>query len=143
MTGVSYVWKSDASYGWKASAFNNTNYETESWLLTPAIDLSEAMAPQLSFEEAHRYLNGNPISEYMMVKVSTDYVDNVETATWETLEVDETQWSDGQSWDFYKVGPYSLSSYVGQVVRLAFIYKSSSSAAPTWEIKNVLVNEAE
>lgn len=144
LTGVSYVWKSDASYGWKASAFmNNTNYETESWLLTPAIDLSEAMAPQLSFEEAHRYLNGNPISEYMMVKVSTDYVDNVETATWETLEVDETQWSDGQSWDFYKVGPYSLSSYVGQVVRLAFIYKSSSSAAPTWEIKNVLVNEAE
>lgn len=144
LTGVSYVWKSDASYGWKASAFmNNTNYETESWLLTPAIDLSEAMAPQLSFEEAHRYLNGNPISEYMMVKVSTDYVDNVETATWETLEVDETQWSDGQSWDFYKVGPYSLSSYVGQVVRLAFIYKSSSSAAPTWEIKNVLVNEVE
>lgn len=144
LTGVSYVWKSDASYGWKASAFmNNTNYETESWLLTPAIDLSEAMAPQLSFEEAHRYLNGNPISEYMMVKVSTDYVDNVETATWETLEVDETQWSDGQSWDFYKVGPYSLSSYVGQVVRFAFIYKSSSSAAPTWEIKNVLVNEAE
>lgn len=144
LAGVSYVWKSDASYGWKASAFmNNTNYETESWLLTPAIDLSEAMAPQLSFEEAHRYLNGNPISEYMMVKVSTDYVDNVETATWETLEVDETQWSDGQSWDFYKVGPYSLSSYVGQVVRLAFIYKSSSSAAPTWEIKNVLVNEAE
>ena len=144
LAGVSYVWKSDATYGWKASAYmNSTNYETESWLLTPAIDLSEAMTPQLSFEEAHRYLNGNPISEYMMVKISTDYVDNVETATWETLEVDETQWSDGQSWDFYKVGPYSLSNYVGQVVRVAFIYKSTSSAAPTWEIKNVLVNEAE
>lgn len=144
LTGVSYVWKSDASYGWKASAFmNNTNYETESWLLTPAIDLSEAMSPQLSFEEAHKFLNGNPLSEYMMVKISTDYVDNVETATWETVEVDETQWSDGQSWDFYKVGPYSLGSYVGQVVRIAFVYKSTSSAAPTWEIKNVLVNEAE
>ncbi|WP_177601257.1 choice-of-anchor J domain-containing protein [uncultured Phocaeicola sp.] len=144
LTGVSYVWKSDASYGWKASAFmNNTNYETESWLLTPAIDLSEAVSPQLSFEEAHKFLNGNSLSEYMMVKVSTDYVDNVETCTWETLEVDETQWSDGQSWDFYKVGPYSLSSYVGQVIRIAFVYKSTSSAAPTWEIKNALVNEAE
>ena len=53
------------------------------------------------------------------------------------------QWSDGQSWDFYKVGPYSLSAYVGQVIRIAFVYKSTSSAAPTWEIKNVLVNEAE
>lgn len=144
LTGVSYVWKSDASYGWKASAFmNNTNYETESWLLTPVIDLSEAMTPQLSFEEAHKFLNGNPLSEYMMVKVSTDYIDDVESCTWETVEVDETQWSDGQSWDFYKVGPYSLSAYVGQVIRIAFVYKSTSSAAPTWEIKNVLVNEAE
>lgn len=144
LTGVSYVWKSDASYGWKASAFmNNTNNETESWLLTPAIDLSEAMTPQLSFEEAHKFLNGNPLSEYMMVKVSTDYIDDVESCTWETVEVDETQWSDGQSWDFYKVGPYSLSAYVGQVIRIAFVYKSTSSAAPTWEIKNVLVNEAE
>ena len=144
LTGVSYVWKSDASYGWKASAFmNNTNYETESWLLSPAVDLSEAMTPQLSFEEAHKFLNGNPLSEYMMVKVSTDYIDDVESCTWETVEVDETQWSDGQSWDFYKVGPYSLSAYVGQVIRIAFVYKSTSSAAPTWEIKNVLVNEAE
>lgn len=144
LTGVSYVWKNNASYGWKASAFmNNTNNETESWLLTPAIDLSEAMTPQLSFEEAHKFLNGNPLSEYMMVKVSTDYIDDVESCTWETVEVDETQWSDGQSWDFYKVGPYSLSAYVGQVIRIAFVYKSTSSAAPTWEIKNVLVNEAE
>lgn len=144
LTGVSHVWKSDASYGWKASAFMiNTNYETESWLLTPAIDLSEAMTPQLSFEEAHRFLNGNPLSEYMMVKVSTNYIDDVESCTWETVEVDETQWSDGQNWDFYKVGPYSLSAYVGQVIRIAFVYKSTSSAAPTWEIKNVLVNEAE
>lgn len=144
LTGVSYVWKSDASYGWKASAFmNNTNYETESWLLTPAIDLSEAMSPQLSFEEAHKFLGTNKISDYMMVKISTDYVDDVESCTWETVEVDETQWSDGQSWDFYKVGPYSLSAYVGQVIRIAFVYKSTSSAAPTWEIKNVLVNEAE
>lgn len=144
LTGVSYVWKSDASYGWKASAFmNNTNYPTESWLLTPAIDLSEAVSPQLSFEEAHKFLNNNPLSEFMMIKVSTDYVDDVESATWDDVEIDETQWSDGQSWDFYKVGPYSLSAYVGQVIRIAFVYKSTSSAAPTWEIKNALVNEAE
>lgn len=144
LTGVSYVWKSDASYGWKASAFmNNINYPTESWLLTPAIDLSEAVSPQLSFEEAHKFLNNNPLSEFMMIKVSTDYVDDVESATWDDVEIDETQWSDGQSWDFYKVGPYSLSAYIGQVIRIAFVYKSTDSAAPTWEIKNALVNEAE
>lgn len=144
MQGVNYVWKNDATYGWKASAFyNNTNYPAESWLVSPIVDLSEAMAPQLSFEEAHRYLNGEALTDHFAIKISTDYVDNVETCTWEDLTFDETQWSDGQTWDFYPVGPYDLSAYVGQTIRIAFVYTSNSTAAPTWEFKNIVVNEAE
>ena len=110
MQGVNYVWKNDATYGWKASAYyNNTNYPAESWLVSPTVDLSEAMAPQF----------------------------------WEDLTYDETQWSDGQTWDFYPVGPYDLSAYVGQTIRIAFVYISNATAAPTWEFKNIVVNEAE
>ena len=144
MQGVNYVWKNDATYGWKASAYyNNTNYPAESWLVSPTVDLSEAMAPQLSFEEAHRYLNGEALTDHFLIKISTDYVDNVESCTWEDLTYDETQWSDGQTWDFYPVGPYDLSAYVGQTIRIAFVYISNSTAAPTWEFKNIVVNEAE
>ena len=144
MQGVNYVWKNDATYGWKASAYyNNTNYPAESWLVSPTVDLSEAMAPQLSFEEAHRYLNGEALTDHFLIKISTDYVDNVESCTWEDLTYDETQWSDGQTWDFYPVGPYDLSAYVGQTIRIAFVYISNATAAPTWEFKNIVVNEAE
>ena len=73
MQGVNYVWKNDATYGWKASAYyNNTNYPAESWLVSPTVDLSEAMAPQLSFEEAHRYLNGEALTDHFLIKISTD-----------------------------------------------------------------------
>ena len=144
MQGVNYVWKNDATYGWKASAYyNNTNYPAESWLVSPTVDLSEAMAPQLSFEEAHRYLNGEALTDHFLIKISTDYVDNVESCTWEDLIFDESQWSDGQTWDFYPVGPYDLSTYAGQTIRIAFVYISNSTAAPTWEFKNIVVNEAE
>ena len=144
MQGVNYVWSNTSQYGWKASAYlNNTNNPAESWLISPVIDLSEAVAPQLSFEEAHRYLNGEALTDHFMIKVSVDYVDNVETCTWEDLVYDESQWSDGQTWDFYPVGPYDLSAYTGQVIRLAFVYISNATAAPTWEFKNILVNEAE
>ena len=144
MQGVNYVWSNTEQYGWKASAYyNNTNYPTESWLVSPVIDLSEAMAPQVAFEEAHRYLNGEALTDHFKIKISTDYVDNVESCTWEDLIFDESQWSDGQTWDFYQVGPYDLSAYVGQTIRIAFVYTSNSTAAPTWEFKNIVVNEAE
>lgn len=144
MQGVNYVWTNTSQYGWKASAYlNSTNYPAESWLVSPAVDLSDAVAPQLTFEEAHRYLNGDPISIHFSVKVSSDYAADVETCTWEDLVIDESQWSDGQTWDFYAVGPYDLSAYVGQTIRIAFVYISTSDAAPTWEFKNILVNEAE
>ena len=144
MQGVNYVWSNTEQYGWKASAYyNNTNYPTESWLVSPVIDLSEAMAPQVAFEEAHRYLNGEALTDHFKIKISTDYVDNVESCTWEDLIFDESQWSDGQTWDFYPVGPYDLSTYTGQTIRIAFVYISNSTAAPTWEFKNIVVNEAE
>ena len=144
MQGVNYVWSNTEQYGWKASAYyNNTNYPAESWLVSPVIDLSEAMAPQVAFEEAHRYLNGEALTDHFKIKISTDYVDNVESCTWEDLIFDESQWSDGQTWDFYPVGPYDLSTYAGQTIRIAFVYISNSTAAPTWEFKNIVVNEAE
>ena len=141
---MNFVWTNDDTYGWKASAYtNSTNYPAESWLVSPVIDLSEAMAPQVAFEEAHRYLNGEALTDHFKIKISTDYVDNVESCTWEDLIFDESQWSDGQTWDFYPVGPYDLSTYAGQTIRIAFVYISNSTAAPTWEFKNIVVNEAE
>lgn len=143
MTGVNYVWSLDSRYGWKASGYLGTNYPTESWLLTPAIDLSEAITPQLSFDAAVNFLSGANLSDHIGIKVSVDYTDDVKKCNWTDIELDASQWPVGNSWDFSAVGPYDLSAYVGQIVHVAFVYKSTKDTAPTWEVQNVLVSEAE
>ena len=58
---VSYVWKYDAGYGyWKAGAYaNNKNNPTESWLVSPEIDLSKATKPVLSVDNILNHLKGH------------------------------------------------------------------------------------
>lgn len=140
LSGLQKVWVQDNKYGWKASAFtNNTNYETESWIVSPEISLKKAAAPVLKFDEAHKFLNGAEPSKYLSVLVSTDYDNDVTTASWTELTVEG--WSDGQTWDFVSVKPIDLAAYKDQTIRIAYRYKSDADAAATWEVKNMSVQE--
>lgn len=140
--GLNYVWQNTTSYGWKASAYyNSTNNTAESWLISPAINFKKAEAPEMVFDEAHRYLNGASADSYFAVKVSTDYKGDVTTCTWTSLSI--TGWSDGTSWDFVTIGPIDLSDFVGETVYIAFQYTSDETTAPTWEIMNLKVREKE
>ncbi len=145
LTGVSYVWKNDATYGWKGSAFaSKTNYAAESWLVSSAINLTEAMDPVLTFQEALNFLGGNKLEDFIQFKVSTDFDgEDVLGATWEDLELNADQRSTGDSWTFVTVGPCSLASYIGHNIHLAIRYKSTDVCAPTYEFKNIIITEKE
>ena len=145
LTGVSYVWKNDATYGWKGSAFaSKTNYAAESWLVSSAINLTEAMDPVLTFQEALNFLGGNKLEDFIQFKVSTDFDgEDVSGATWEDLELNADQRSTGDTWSFVTVGPCSLASYIGHNIHLAIKYKSTDVCAPTYEIKNIVITEKE
>ena len=145
LTGVSYVWKNDATYGWKGSAFaSKTNYAAESWLVSSAINLTEAMDPVLTFQEALNFLGGNKLEDFIQFKVSTDFDgEDVLSATWEDLELNADQRSTGDSWTFVTVGPCSLASYIGHNIHLAIRYKSTDVCAPTYEFKNIVITEKE
>lgn len=145
LTGVSYVWKNDATYGWKGSAFaSKTNYAAESWLVSSAINLTEAMDPVLTFQEALNFLGGNKLEDFIQFKVSTDFDgEDVLGATWEDLELNADQRSTGDSWTFVTVGPCSLASYIGHNIHLAIRYKSTDVCAPTYELKNIVITEKE
>ena len=144
LNGLSYVWTNTSSYGWKASGYSSsTYYVTESWLVSPELDLSSATAPGVSFDEAHRYLTSGSISDYFQIMVSTDYAGDVESCSWDQIEIDESEWSDGSDWTYYTVGPYDLSAFNGNEIRIAIVYKSTSEVGPTLEIKNFEVAEME
>lgn len=141
LDGLSYVWALDGTYGWKASAYAaSTNHATESWIVSPVINLSRATAPKMQFETALNYWTG-AVTDFCAVMVSTNYTGDVTAADWTELTV--TGWPTSASWTFYTVDLIDLSQFNGDRVYVAFRYKSRSDAAPTWEIKNLKIAESE
>lgn len=127
---LNYIWTWSGSYGMKASAFlNNTNYASESWLISPVIDLSQLTSATLTFQQAGNFFSD--MQTDCSVLVSTDRQD------WTPLTVEG--WPDGNSWTFYD-STADLSAYAGQSqVYIAFRYTSSDMKAGTWEVRNVVV----
>ncbi len=144
---LTYVWYYSAAYGMCASAYKDgASYDSESWLVTPQIDLTRAKTPQFSFDQA---FNKAPnFEEECAVFVSTDYVDNVTTATWTQLEWNTNEDGTlnvpgGTSWVFQTSGFFDMSEYVGKKINIAFRYTTSNGVSGTWEIKNLLLAEPE
>lgn len=138
LTGdLTYVWSHAANYScMKASAYKDqTNYETESWLVSPTIDLTGATAPKMTFSQAVNYASPEGV---LAIMISTDYAGDVTTANWNEITLD--QWPAGNNWTFVTSNA-DLTSYVGQYVTIAFKYTSTSSTSATWEVKNFVVEE--
>lgn len=139
--GISYVWVNDATYGWKGAAFaNNQCNAAESWLVSPSFDFRKAVAPIMTFDEAVNKLGTDAtVAQHCFVKISTDYKGDVTKATWTEIEL-ETRPA-GTDWNFVNVGTVDLTSYVGNIVHIAFQYVSTETSAPTWEFQNILIKE--
>lgn len=131
--GGTYVWKHDTykddNY-MKASAFIESAKESESWLVSPAIDLSQATTATLTFDHTHKFI-GTPVENFISLWVTETSAEN-----WQQLTIDKY----GTNNDYTFVTPsIDLSAYAGKTIKFAFKYISTNSAAGTWEIKNVKV----
>ncbi|MFR5270945.1 MAG: choice-of-anchor J domain-containing protein [Hoylesella buccalis] len=120
----------------KASAFfQNKKYETESWLISPALDLSGKTTVTLTVEQAANFFKS--MKDEIFIKISTNYKSGKpSTATWEVLT--PSKWP-SNDWTFVN-STVDLSAYAGKKdVRIAFQYKSTTQSAGTWELKNLVV----
>lgn len=119
--------------GWDGSSAS----QTELWLISPAVDLSDASAPGLTFRNARNF--GGPSLQLM---ISTDYdgsSDPSQQGNWQeyTLSV---AWSTG-SFAWVDSGVLPLTSFVGSSnVRVGFKYTSTTQAA-TWEVDDIRITE--
>lgn len=112
----------------KASAYiGGTRYASESWLVSPSIDLSQATTATLTFDHAHNYA-GTAEEEFTLWATETS-ADN-----WQQLTIDKY----GSGFSF-TTATIDLSAYAGKTINFAFKYISTTDAAGTWEIKNVKV----
>ncbi|MCQ2327988.1 MAG: choice-of-anchor J domain-containing protein [Paludibacteraceae bacterium] len=126
LSSLTYVWKQDAQYGMKASAYNKQAYAAESWLISPAIDLTSATEATLKLNQA---VNKGAATN-LKVKVSAD-----NGVSWSDLSINMPA---GTSWD-YQEDEADLADYVGSSINLAFAYVSTTSICPTWQIKDLVI----
>ena len=130
--GASYVWAwASAKYGMKASAYiSGAAHASESWLVSPKFDCTNATALTLSFSEAaNKFNSADNVSAYTSVKVK-----EVGTDTWTDLTLSAR--AGGTNWDFTDGITADLSAYVGKKMQIAFVYTSTAELAGTWEVKN-------
>ena len=130
--GASYVWAwASAKYGMKASAYiSGAAHASESWLVSPKFDCTNATALTLSFREAaNKFNSAENVSAYTFVKVK-----EVGTDTWTNLTLSAR--AGGTNWNFTDGITADLSAYVGKKMQIAFVYTSTAELAGTWEVKN-------
>ncbi|TNE54125.1 MAG: DUF5017 domain-containing protein [Bacteroidetes bacterium] len=124
----------------KVSNFDGTsNTACESWLISPSMDLSGAVAPIMTFRNTKRY-NGAELEMY----VSTDYdgtSDPSAQGTWTSITSSAVWDQDASGWTFVDSGPVDLSAYKAAKVYIGFKYIGSGSDGRTWELDNISVKE--
>ncbi|MFD1616285.1 DUF4955 domain-containing protein [Gelatiniphilus marinus] len=118
---------------------SNTNYELEAWVVMQTVDVStnnphisaSDIYKYVSFWTEQRYANGG-ISA-LEAFVSTNYTNNVTTATWTNVTSSLNQIAtSGQNPQTYIESVLDISAYTSSTFTLAFKYTSSPSAwSPT------------
>ena len=127
--GLEFVWAQTEQYGMKATGYVDGNHQTESWLISPAIDLTGAETATLAFSHARKYGDLSQIS--VLAKAGE--------GEWTALEV--SAWPDGSSWSFIDATA-DLAAFAGKAgVQVAFRYTSTTSGGCTWEIKTVTISD--
>ncbi|MBU3856514.1 MAG: fimbrillin family protein [Candidatus Phocaeicola excrementipullorum] len=136
---VGYVWKHDAEYHYmKASAHvGDVDYATESWLISPAIDLTKATTAKLTFTHVINYDKQGEKEQNQTLWVADAAAVDASSTGWEQVTI--TTYPNGMSWDESSSGDIDLSKYAGKTIKLGFKYVSTESSAATWEIWNVKV----
>ena len=118
-------------YYMKASAFiNKAAKASESWLISPEVDLSTATNATLTFMHIINHAGDMQTQE-------TLWVTETSTENWQQVTI--PNYPDGNSWNEVSSGNIDLSAYAGKKIKFAFKYVSTTAAAATWEVYDVKV----
>ncbi|GAB6868495.1 choice-of-anchor J domain-containing protein [Bacteroides rodentium] len=113
--GLDRIWQNTDAYGFKASAFvNKVNYASESFIVSPAIEIAEnAALPYVTIDEAFRFGK----AEELTVWVSTDYVASAAT---KVLAMTRATVSANRS-DLYRFDGENWAAYASDAAKVAVV----------------------
>ncbi len=121
----------------KMSNYNGTsNAVSETWYITPAIDLTSATSPIFSFASAANF-NGDDIEVYTSIDFDGTSDPNTQ-GTWVQLS---PALSTGNNYDWVNSGEIAVPN-TSATTYFAFKYTGGATDGKTWEIDSVFVAEA-
>lgn len=139
--GAQHIWYYNEQYKQMAASgyVNGASQNAESWLISPALDLSAKTSAIFTFEHAGKQF-GAPVTN-LTIQVSTTYNGGeINAADWTELAIPNHL--AGETNTFKSAGDIDLSKYCGNSnVRVAFKYTSTTSGSGNWYVKNVVVRE--
>ncbi|HLP12598.1 MAG TPA: DUF5689 domain-containing protein [Flavobacteriales bacterium] len=122
-------------YVGKVTGYTGTNNNSETWLISPSVNLSSTTAPVLSFRNVWQY-SGPALKVY----VSTDYVSGApSTGTW--TELTGLTLSGGASWGDWVTTTANLSAFLSGNVHIGFKYTGTTTGCSTWEVDEISIAE--
>lgn len=141
ITQMGTSWKIDFKTA-KASGYDNNskkNTPSESYLISPEINLSKSKGAYLKFEYIIQYMNRDGVDK---VLITSNYTGDPTKTEWEDITGKLTQ---GTDWTTFATYAKNLpAAYIGKdKVRIAFYYSATDKGSRTWEVKNVTVKEGE
>lgn len=134
-TEISAIWKHDSKYGMVATAYvssSKKNYDSESWLVSPAIDLSNYTTATLKVHHAINFF-----ASVDKAKEEVTVMARIGSGQWEKVPL--SNWPSSLSWTFVDATA-DMSAFAGESnVQIAFRYTSTAAKAGTWEVEKVSI----
>ena len=118
------------------------NQPGETYLISPALDLTASKAAYVTFDHAINYSKTTIAEDHKLV-ISKNYNGDVAAATWEEIPFSTT--NTGTSFTFVSAGKMALpAAYIGQKnVVVALKHTAHADYSSTWEVRNFQVLEGE
>lgn len=139
---LEFIWsyREDTNYGeyyMNASAYKDGTYASESYLISPAINLDGKSDVTFSFQHTMGPSITDGISDgFYKTYVSNDYSGDPATATWTELAI--TVWPSAK-WKFVTNEVKVPAENLKANTYFAFKYSSSSTVSATWRVTDVKV----
>lgn len=137
-----YAWKHEV-YNSKAYAkvsgyANGASQDAESWLISPAFDLTSETAAQITFDYVINKGDANLAAANHQLMVTDSYTGDFFTTKWTAVDYGATN---DNTWNFRSAKANLPTEFNGKsAVVIAFKYTSTTSASSTWEVNNVVVS---
>lgn len=137
VTGLDAIWKHSSKYSCAiATGYDSgsrKNYDSDSRLVSPELDLTGCTKATAKFDHA-----GNYFSSVDVMKQQITFEVSEDGQNWTAVAI--PNYPSNSGFTFVNSGDIDLSAYCGKKVKVAFRYKSTAAKAGTWEVNNFSIN---